>query len=100
MRLAEFILQNMGSILTGCVAFAASLFPVAAGMTPLALRDHAQQIVEAVAKDISTPQTGEAQLQKSQGRAPKLPGAPETGAQTHAVLCAAGGVDINQLVSA
>jgi signal transduction histidine kinase len=99
MRLAEFILHNMEAILAEWEAFAATLLPAAAGMAPLALRDHAQPILEAVAKDLSTPQTREAQSEKSKGRAPKVAGAPETGAQTHAVLRARSGFDINQLVA-
>lgn len=37
MRLAEFILHNMEAILAEWEAFAATLLPAAAGMTPLAL---------------------------------------------------------------
>jgi signal transduction histidine kinase len=99
MRLAEFILSRMEGIVTEWEAFAASLLPAADGMTPLALRDHAQSILEAVAKDLSTPQTREAQSQKSKGLSPALDGAPETAAQTHAVLRAVSGFDINQLVA-
>jgi hypothetical protein len=80
-------------------AFAATLLPGAAGMTPLALRDHAQPILEAVAKDLRTPQSREAQSEKSKGRARTLPGASATAAQTHAVLRARSGFDINQLVA-
>ena len=68
-------------------------------MTPLALRDHAKQILEAVAKDLSTSQTKQAQADKSLGRAPKLMEAPETAAQTHAVLRARSGFDISQLAA-
>ncbi|MFN2533383.1 MAG: sensor histidine kinase, partial [Pyrinomonadaceae bacterium] len=68
-------------------------------MTSLALRDHAQQILEAVAKDLSTPQTRKAQSEKAKGRAPKLWGAPETAAETHAVLRAQSGFDIKQLAA-
>ncbi|MEA3090375.1 MAG: hypothetical protein QOJ04_1717 [Caballeronia sp.] len=68
-------------------------------MKSLALRDHAQQILEAVAKDLSTSQTREAQAEKSMGRAPKLIGAPETAAQTHALLRAGGGFNIKQLAA-
>src|SRR5688572_32190519 len=75
MRLADFILRNMETILGEWEAFAATLLPAAAGMTSLALRDDAKQILEAVAKDLSTPQTKEAQAEKSKGRAPKLTGA-------------------------
>ena len=99
MRLADFILRDMESILVEWEAFAATLFPAAASMTPLALRDHAKQILEAVAKDLSTSQTKQAQADKSLGRAPKLMEAPETAAQTHAVLRARSGFDINQLAS-
>ena len=99
MRLAEFILNGMETIVAEWEAFASTLLPAAAGMTPLALRDHAHSILEAVAKDLITPQTTEAQWQKSKGRAPIVQGAPETAAQTHAVLRAASGFDINQLVA-
>ena len=99
MRLADFILRNMETILGEWEAFAATLLPAAAGMTSLALRDDAKQILEAIAKDISTPQTDEAQAEKSKGRAPKLTGAAETAAQAHAVLRARSGFDINQLAA-
>lgn len=99
MRLAEFILHDMEAILAEWEAFAATLLPAAAGMTSLALRDHARAILEAVAKDLCTPQTRKAQSEKSKGRAPKVAGAPETAAQMHAVLRARSGFDINQLVA-
>ena len=99
MRLADFILRDTESILGEWEAFASTLFPAAASMTPLALRDHAKQILEAVAKDLSTPQTKQAQADKSLGRALKLMEAPETAAQTHAVLRARSGFDINQLAA-
>ena len=99
MRLAEFIADNMESILTEWEVFAASLFPAGADMTSLALRDHAPHILEAVVKDITTAQTREAQAEKSKGRAPRVLGSPETAAQTHAVLRAQTGFDINQLVA-
>ena len=99
MRLADFILRDMESILVEWEAFAATLFPAAASMTPLALRDHARQILEAVASDLSTPQTKQAQVDKSLGKAPKLLDAPETAAQTHAVLRARSDFNINQLAS-
>ena len=99
MRLASFILGEMEAILAEWEAFAASLLPAATGMTQLALRDHAQQILEAVARDLGTPQTRHEQSEKSKGHAPRIAGAAETAAQTHAVLRAASGFDINQLVA-
>ena len=99
MRLADFILGNMETILGEWEEFAATLLPAAGDMTTLALRDHAKEILEAVAKDLRTPQTEEAQAEKSKGWAPTLTGAPETAAQTHAVLRARSGFDINQMAA-
>lgn len=98
MRLADFILRNMESILAQWEAFAASLLPAAAHLESLALRDHAQQILQAVAKDLQTSQTRQAQREKSLGRAPMLD-ASETAAQTHALLRARAGFNINQLAA-
>jgi len=89
----------MEAILTEWEAFASTLLPASQGLNSLALRDHAKQIMEAVAKDLKAPQTREAQSEKSKGRAPRIEGAPETAAQTHAVLRARAGFDINQLVA-
>lgn len=99
MRLAEFILRNTEAILAEWESFAATLLPAAANLTSLALRDHAQQILEAVAQDLATPQTRDEQSEKSKGQAPRAADAPETAAQTHAVLRAQGGFDVIQLVA-
>ena len=82
MRLADFIRADMEPILAEWDAFAATLLPAAAGMTHVALRDHAQQILEAVATDLGTPQTALQQSEKSKGRGPVLAHAPET-SQSH-----------------
>ncbi|CAB3802885.1 sensor histidine kinase [Pararobbsia alpina] len=99
MRLADFILGHMEAILSRWEAFAGTLLPAAADMRSRALRDHARQILEAVAKDLSTPQTRDDQIEKSLGQSPKPANAPETAAQTHALLRARSGFDINQLVA-
>ena len=99
LRLADFILRDMNVILVEWEAFAATRLPAAAIMSPLALRDHARQILEAVATDLSTPQSKEAQAAKAKGQAPKVFEAPQTAAETHAILRARSGFDINQLVS-
>lgn len=65
MRLAEFILTDMETILAEWEMFAATQLPAAVSMTSLALRDHARQILEAVAKDLQTTQTKQAQADKS-----------------------------------
>jgi len=99
MRLTDFIMRDMQAILAQWEAFAGTRLPAASGMTPLALRDHAQQMLEAVVKDLSAPQTLEAQSAKSMGRAPKPIDALETAAQTHGFLRAQSGFDIKQMAS-
>jgi len=99
MRLADFILQDMENILARWEAFAACQLPAAAHMQPLALRDHAEQILQAIRKDLATYQSRQAQTQKSLGGKAALVGAPETAAQTHAVLRAKSGFNINQLAA-
>ena len=99
MRLADFILRDMESILAKWEEFAASRLPAAASMGSLELRDHAQQILEAVALDLSAPQSPEEQADKSMGLTPAPFPARETAAQTHAVMRARSGYDIKQLAS-
>ncbi|KVV58162.1 histidine kinase [Burkholderia cepacia] len=99
MRLADFIVRNMEPILVQWEAFAATLLPAARSMDSRGLRDHARQILEAVVEDLRSPQTREAQREKSLGRAPEPTNAEETAAQTHAVLRARRGFDINQLAA-
>lgn len=99
MRLADFILRYTEPILAQWEAFAASLMPGAAILEPSALRDHAPQILQAVAKDLQTAQTRDAQHEKSIGRAPAPIDATETAAQTHALLRARAGFNINQLTA-
>ncbi|HEF5873663.1 TPA: sensor histidine kinase [Burkholderia cenocepacia] len=99
MRLADFIIRNMEPILVEWEAFAATLLPAARHMNSHGLRDHAREILSAVATDIATPQTRHAQHEKSLGRAPEPANASETAAQTHAVLRARRGFNINQLAA-
>jgi signal transduction histidine kinase len=98
-RLADFILRDMESILANWETFAATRLPAAASMASLELRDHAPQILEAVAADLSTSQSAEEQAAKSKGLATAVFPARETAAQTHAVMRAKSGYDIKQLVA-
>lgn len=99
MRLAEYILREMESIVTEWEAFAATRVPAARDMNALALRDHAELILRAIATDLMTPQTGAEQVAKSRGEAAVIAGAPETAAEAHGLLRAQVGFDINQMVS-
>ena len=97
MRLNVFISQNMEKILEQWEDFAAAQTPAAKGMSALLLRDHAQGILQAIIQDITAPQSGEDQAEKSKGLAEKLPGTPETAAETHGLLRATSGFEIKQM---
>jgi signal transduction histidine kinase len=99
MGLAEFIDRNMEAILDEWDKFAGAQLPAASRMNAGALRDHAEEILRAVAKDIITPQTSEEQSQKAKGRALRAVDAPATAAETHAFLRAKSGFDINQMAA-
>lgn len=99
MRIARFIHSNMDAILAEWDAFAATLTPAASTMTAQELRDHARQILQTIALDVSTPQTATAQEEKSKGQAPAPLNAPDTPAETHATLRALSAFDIHQLAA-
>jgi signal transduction histidine kinase len=99
MRLAEFIQRDMNLILAAWDSFAAAQLPAAASMTPLALRDHAEEILRAVARDLETMQTRAALSTNLLAPPQGVADAPETAAQTHAVLRAQQGFSIQQLVA-
>lgn len=100
MRLADFIDLNLPTILAAWDEFAASVFPVGAPQASAAtLRDHAEQLLQAIAVDLRTAQTPAEQLAKSWGEAPRSVGAGNTAAQTHAVLRASSGFTIQQMVA-
>jgi predicted component of type VI protein secretion system len=99
MRLAEFIKRDMEAILNEWETFAAAQLPAAADMDSAALRDHAEQLLRAIVKDIASPQNDEEREQKSKGRAAKPVVARNTEAQTHALLRAQRGFTISQLAA-
>lgn len=99
MRLSDFIAGNMKAVLATWDAFAGAQLPAAGTLEAVALRDHAEEILQAVIKDLEAPQSSEEQHQKSLGRAHGLAGALETAAETHGLLRATLGFDIRQLVA-
>jgi hypothetical protein len=99
MRLGEFILRDMELILERWEAFATTRVPAAKHMSAVSLRDHGPEILQAIVADLASPQTPGEQEAKSMGLAPVVANAPHTAAQTHAVLRAESGFDIEQLAS-
>ena len=98
MRLSRFLTEHLEEILVEWEAFAASLLPSAHTMTSLALRDHASQILRAVALDIETDQTELEQAYKSKGFV-QIAAATRTAAMTHGALRHLAGFDLRQLAA-
>ena len=69
MRLTEFIEKHRENIIEEWVQFAATLLPWAKDMSNEALRDHAQELLEAVVADMKEPQTSLEKSEKSKGQA-------------------------------
>lgn len=88
----------MEAILTEWESFAETLLPAAETMDSKALRDHAKQILEAVAMDIETTQSDRQQSDKSKDLAP-APIGEESAATTHGALRHLSGFDLKQLGS-
>ena len=67
-------------------------------MTSAELRDHGEPILDAVCKDLASPQSAQERDLKGQGRAAPIDSG-ETAAQTHALLRARAGFDVNELTA-
>lgn len=94
----SFIIEHLEEILVEWESFARSLLPASATMDSLALRIHAQQMLEAIAKDLGTPQSDHQQALKSRGLGPVFEGV-QTAAAAHGALRHAVGFDLRQLVA-
>jgi signal transduction histidine kinase len=68
MSLTAFINSHHEEIISEFAAFAKTLMPPRVEMTDSELRDHAEDILNAVVHDIGIPQTSEEQSRKSQGQ--------------------------------
>lgn len=96
MRLSEFITVHAEAILIDWEAFAGTLLPAAAEMSPPDLRDHAQEILLAIALDLETTQTAREQTRKSKGSDGPSEG---SAASTHGVGREASGFTLIQLAA-
>lgn len=67
MRLSDFIISDIHSILAEWDEFARTLKPASSGMTFFELRNHAELMLRGIAKDIATAQTADEQVLKSHG---------------------------------
>jgi len=96
-RLADFIIKNIESILQQWEDFAKTMTPAANGMDSVALRDHAEQMLLTIAADLRTTQTAKARIAKSHGKA--RPSGDVTPAETHADIRHSSGFTIGQMIA-
>lgn len=97
MRLFDFILENMESILKEWENFAREIQPAESDMDVNVLRDHVEDMLRVMAADMQRPQTLWERSDKAMGKKPREPG--DTAAETHAVSRLASGFSINLLAA-
>ena len=97
MKLSEFIRSSSKAIVDEWEAFARTMLPAAGGMSRAGLRDHAGEILEAIARDLETPQDSSEQSEKSKGRGEDHQ--MEAVGLTHAALRIDDGFTLGQLVA-
>ena len=97
-RLASFIERNMDAILSEWEVFAKTRIPAAATMSVLELRDHAEEMLRAIAEDIGRPQSEAERDRKAKGLADSTE--ERTGAASaHGAIRHLSGFDLIQVVS-
>jgi signal transduction histidine kinase len=107
MRLSDFLVRHRDQILSEWDTFARSGLittdgkrPVADEMSFAALRDHASEILDAIAMDLNTSQTNVEQAEKSEGKSDApVHAAADTAAQAHGAGRALSGFTVEQMVS-
>jgi diguanylate cyclase (GGDEF)-like protein/PAS domain S-box-containing protein len=95
--LGFFIISNLEAILQDWEDYARSLAPAAA-FSQKALRDHAKQLLQAVAADMSRPQSLQIQEDKSKGLAPDNSPALKNAGEQHALARIAEQFDLELLI--
>lgn len=96
MRLATFLESAHVEILDEAVAFARTI-PALAHTSEKALRDHLPEVLKAISTDLRTSQSRTEAIAKSHGDAPHT--SSQTPAETHGLMRAQDGIDIEQLVA-
>ena len=96
MRLAKFLEEAHVQIMDEAVAFAQTI-PALQHTEEKALRDHLPQVLKAISTDLKTAQSRTEAIAKSQGKAPET--SSQTSAETHGLMRAQDGIDIQQLVA-
>ena len=98
MKLSVFIHQHLQEIIVEWESFARTLLPAAHDMSPVELRDHAKQMLEAIVMDMDTAQSGKEQRDKSMGLAHLDPDT-ESAATSHGALRRNSGFSVIQVTA-
>ena len=96
MKLSDFIRSHTNEIVQEWENFARTCLPAAGTMDDARLRDHVVELVAFIADDMDSPQSYFEQAEKGQGRGPGS--GADTEAETHAILRAADGFTIDQVM--
>jgi signal transduction histidine kinase len=96
--LSHFIIENTQDILTEWQSFAATV-PSAKGMDRAALRNDAEQMLKAIARDMATPQSDREQHAKSEGDQQTATPTMGVAATLHGEQRFAVGFDLDEMVS-
>src|SRR5688572_11372104 len=96
MRLSQFIRENREPILVEWEAFARTCSPASGRMNIVELRDHANEMLTAIARDLDTPQSGAESTEKSKGNAPDTDEG-STAAEEHGAGRAESGFTVEQM---
>jgi signal transduction histidine kinase len=97
MKLPDFILQHMESILQAWEDFARSVNTPLPAMDAKGLRNHGEYILRTVAADMRTSQTEQEQINKAHGHGPQTD--DDSPAETHAMTRLLAGFSMDQMVS-
>jgi signal transduction histidine kinase len=98
MRLSQFMRTNSEQILAEFEAFARTIVPLNT-MDEAELRDHADQLLDVIARDLDTPESAQEAIDKAQGRSDADEAGPETPAQDHGAGRAISGFTVSEMVS-
>ncbi|RMN36319.1 Sensor histidine kinase [Pseudomonas coronafaciens pv. zizaniae] len=96
MRLSGFILENIEPIVREWTDFARTLGTPGEPLDSRELKDHAEQMLRAIATDLRTDQSSQEQVEKSQVQ---VLSDDQTAAKTHAITRLMSGFTIDQVVS-
>ena len=99
MRLSEFLRTHAEEILQAWDEFASTVTHTGKALDQKALRDHAGQILAAIARDLERPQSDAEQEAKSRGEARRDASKGDTAAETHADTRIQAGFAIDAMIT-